>query len=130
MVTDSERLRLPIRVTGSMSDPVIRYAMATAREHRQEKFAREREQIKAVFAAEKQRYGNRGDERKPAPMPPAKERNDFVITFEDDAVSPAPTATPAALPDSAKQARKKKPAPAKRDTAPAAPVPVVIEWDD
>ena len=130
VVTDSERLRLPIRVTGSMSDPVIRYDMATAREHRQEKFVREREQIKAVFAAEKQRYCGRGDERKPAPMPPAKERNDFVITFEDDAVSPAPTATPAALPDSAKQARKKKPAPARRDTAPAAPVPVVIEWDD
>ena len=130
VVTDSERLRLPIRVTGSMSDPIIRYDMATAREHRQEKFAREREQIKAVFAAEKQRYGGRGDERKPAPMPPAKERNDFVITFEDDAVSPAPTATPAALPDSAKQARKKKPAPAKRDTTPATPVPVVIEWDD
>ena len=130
VVTDSERLRLPIRITGSMSDPAIRYDMATAREHRQEKFAREREQIKAVFAAEKQRYGGRGDERKPAPMPPAKERNDFVITFEDDAVSPAPTATPAALPDSAKQARRKKPTPAKRDTTPAAPVPVVIEWDD
>lgn len=130
VVTDSERLRLPIRVTGSMSDPVIRYDMATAREHRQEKFAREREQIKAVFAAEKQRYGGRTDERKPAPLSPVQERNTFVIEFEDDAVSPTPSTTPAASPDSAKQARRRKPAPAKRDTTPATPVPVVIEWDE
>lgn len=127
---DAERLRLPIRITGSMADPVIRYDMETAREHRQEKFAREREQIKAVFAAEKQRYGGRTtDERKPAPMPPVKQRNDFVIEFEDDAVG-TPSAPPAASPDSAKPARRKKPAPAKRDTTPATPVPVVIEWDD
>ncbi|MDE7149565.1 MAG: AsmA-like C-terminal region-containing protein, partial [Bacteroidales bacterium] len=93
VVTNTERLRLPIQIVGPMADPTIRYDMATAREHRQEKFAKEREQIRAAFAAEKQRSRTGRDERKPVPMPSVPERNEFVMEFEDDAVqAPAPAA--------------------------------------
>lgn len=135
VVTNTERLRLPILITGPISDPQIRYDMETAREHRQEKFAREREQIKAAFAAERQR-ARKADERKPAPLPPVTEQNGFVMEFEDDALRPSAAVTadtlpvkPAAAPDPAARSRKKKTAP-KRDTTPATPVPVVIEWED
>ncbi len=134
VVMNTERLRLPIQIVGPISDPTIRYDMAAAREHRQEKFAREREQIKAAFAAERQR-ARKTDGRKPAPLPPVTERGGFVIEFEDDAVRPSTAADtssqrPAVSPEPAvSRSRKKKTAP-KRDTMPADPVPVVIEWDE
>lgn len=128
VVTNTERLRLPIQIVGPIADPTIRYDMAAAREHRQEKFAKEREQIKAAFAAEKQRNRTGGDERKPVPLPSVTERNEFVIEFEDDAVQ-APAPVSPEKPAAPAKSRKKKTAP-KRDTTPADPVPVVIEWDD
>lgn len=135
VVTNTERLRLPILITGPISDPQIRYDMETAREHRQEKFAREREQIKAAFAAERQR-ARKNDERKPVPLPPVTEQTGFVMEFEDDALRPSTGGTadtssvkPTASPDPAARSHKKKAAP-KRDTTPATPVPVVIEWED
>lgn len=135
VVTNTERLRLPIQITGSMADPAIRYDMAAAREHRHEKFAREREQIKAAFAAERQRTSGRAEERKPV-APPVRERDGFVMEFEDDAVAkPMVQADTMAVrsgggtaPVNTAKTHKRKPA--KRDTTPAAPVPVVIEWDE
>ncbi|MDE7150409.1 MAG: hypothetical protein K2O01_08425, partial [Bacteroidales bacterium] len=71
------------------------------------------------------------DARKPVPMPAVPERTEFVMEFEDDAVQAPAPAAPASpeQPVAPARSRKKKTVP-KRDTTPADPVPVVIEWDE
>lgn len=139
-----ERMRLPIHITGPASNPTFRYDRTALREEFKDKFAKERDEIKAVLSAEKQHLTNptahRHDRFAPPPSPA-----DWVITFEDDAVDSAAVSSArggvvgtSATAGSAGSTtgsgvgagsglRKPKTAP-KRDTA--APIPVKIEWEE